>query len=65
MFGEIGTKATHDLRCYADTFLLKFAEHVGHIYHVVQHHRVGYQIPILDPLLLFDPSLTVPRYISF
>ena len=33
---------------------LKFAEHLGHIHHVVQHHRIGDQIPILDPLLLLN-----------
>ena len=32
--------------------LLKRTEHISHIHHIVQHHRIGHQVPILDPLFL-------------
>ena len=43
---------TDNLRRDGDPFLLKCTEHISHIHHIVQHHRIGHQVPILDPLFL-------------
>ena len=58
VLSEIGTEATHHRRRYTDAFLLQGAEHIGHIHHVVEPHRMGHHVPILDPLCLFDRVAT-------
>ena len=52
VFGQIQTQASDTFRCDAFACLSKLVEHMGHIGHIVKHHRVGHQGPILAPLLL-------------
>ena len=49
---EIRAEMTDDLGRDGYPFLLKRTEHMGHIHHMVQHHRLGHQGPIRDPLFL-------------
>ncbi len=49
---QIRTQASDDLRRDAHSLLLQRLEHIGHIHHIVEHHRIRDQVPILDPFFL-------------
>ena len=41
-----------------DSISLKVVQDIGHVYDILQHHHIGDQIPILDPLFLFHRVTT-------